>query len=339
MFLRDCWYLAAWGSEVPAGGMLGREIAGEHVLLARSLAGEIHALADTCPHRLVPLSMGTCAADTVACAYHGLRFALDGRCVENPHGAISKALTVPAFVCVERHAALWLWLGDGEADPALIPDYRFIDDTGSEARVMGYLHSDADYRLMTDNIMDLTHADYLHATLLGGGINTRARAEAVQAGDNVEITWTAQDDTLAPLHADALGVEDRRGDFYNKVLWQAPGNMVQRIMLARPGEMASAPMDSMTCHVMTPETATTTHYFFCHTSDAVTANPAIAPVVLGGLMQAFAGEDKPMLEAQTRRIGGKDFWAQKPAMLPSDKGAVMVRRTLDRLIEREGQGA
>ena len=68
---------------------------------------------------------------------------------------------------------------------------------------------------------------------------------------------------------------------------------------------------------------------------AVSADPSIAPVVLAGLMQAFAGEDKPMLEAQSRRIGGKDFWAQKPAMLPSDKGAVMVRRALDRMIEHE----
>lgn len=337
MFLRNCWYLAAWADEVAPGAMLGRQIAGQHILLVRSTGGEIHALEDTCPHRLVPLSMGSCAADTVTCAYHGLRFALDGKCIENPHGAISKALTVRNFSCVERHAALWVWPGDGTADPAQIPDYRFIDDTPPGARVMGYLHSDADYRLMIDNIMDLTHADYIHATLLGGGINTRARAEVQQDGNSVTITWTANNDTLAPLHASALGVEEgSKGDFYNNVLWQSPGNMVQHIMLSRPGEMDTAPMDSKTCHVMTPESATTTHYFFCHTSDAVTANPAISPAVRDGLMQAFSGEDKPMLEAQTRRIGGKDFWEQKPAMLPSDKGAVMVRRTLDRLIERQG---
>ena len=335
MFLRNCWYLAAWADEVGPEAMLGRQIAGQHVLLVRGRDGAIHAMADTCPHRLVPLSMGKCADDAVTCAYHGLRFALDGSCIENPHGAVSRALSVPTYPCVERHAALWLWLGDGTPDPALIPAYGFIDRTAPDARVKGYLHSDADYRLMVDNIMDLTHADFLHATLLGGGINTRARAAAQQDGDAVTITWTAENDQLAPLHAQALGVEDGKGDFFNSVLWQAPGNMVQRIMLARPGEMETAPMDSMTCHVMTPESATTTHYFFCHTSDAVSANPAIGPAVLGGLLQAFAGEDKPMLEAQSRRIGGKDFWEQRPAMLPSDKGAVMVRRTLDRMMEHE----
>lgn len=333
--LRNCWQLAAWADEVAQGGMLARQIAGEHLLLVRSATGEVHAMADTCPHRLVPLSRGTCAQDTVTCAYHGLRFALNGQCVENPHGPLSSALKVHTFSCVERHAALWVWLGTQPADPARIPDYSYIDRTAPEARVKGYLHSACDYRLLVDNIMDLTHADYLHAELLGGGINTCARAEVEQLGDAVAITWTAEDDILAPLHAQALGTPDGRGDFYNRVLWEAPGNMVQRIMLALPGQMETAPIDSMTCHVMTPETATTSHYFFCHTSDAVSADPGIAPFVLSSLLHAFANEDKPMLEAQSGRIGGQDFWSLRPVLLPSDKGNVLVRRALDRLIANE----
>jgi vanillate O-demethylase monooxygenase subunit len=273
--------------------------------------------------------------DSITCAYHGLRFALDGNCVENPHGPISQALSVRAYPCEERHGALWIWTGTATADPASIPDYSFIDRTKPEARVKGYLHSAVDYRLQVDNIMDLTHADFLHATLLGGGINTRAKADVEQLGDAVAITWTAENDMLAPLHAQALGSPDGRGDLYNRVLWEAPGNMVQRIMLALPGQMKTAPMDSMTCHVMTPESDTSCHYFFCHTSDAVNADPSIAPMVLGSLMHAFGNEDKPMLEAQSERIGGLDFWSLRPALLPSDKGAVLVRRTLDRLAERE----
>jgi vanillate O-demethylase monooxygenase subunit len=337
VFLRNCWYLAAWADELGEGAMLPRKIAGVHVLLLRDAAGAARAIADTCPHRLVPLSRGTCAGGVVTCAYHGLRFAADGKCVDNPHGPITSALTVPSFGCVERHAALWLWLGEHDADPALIPDYGFIDRTAPAARVKGYLHSRADYRLMIDNIMDLTHADYLHAASLGGGINTRAKAEARQDGDEVTIVWTAADDVLAPLHAQALGLDVSRGDLYNQVLWQAPGNMLQRIMLALPGEMDSNPLDSMTCHVMTPESESSTHYFFCHTSDAVSTHPEIAPAILAGLTAAFADEDAPMLEAQTERLAGRDFWALKPALLPSDKGAVLVRRTFDRMLEKELQ--
>lgn len=337
MFLHNCWYLAGWADEVADGKMLSRRIAGEHVLIMCDAEGQVGAMEDTCPHRLVPLSRGTCENGIITCAYHGLRFNALGRCVENPFGPVTSALHVRSFVCVERHSALWLWLGDKPAEPDMIPDYSFIDRTAPAARVKGYLHSKADYRLMIDNIMDLTHADYLHASSLGGGINTRADADVEQGADSVTITWTAFDDELPPLHRQVLGGEISRGDFLNKVLWQAPGNMCQRVMLSRHGEMETNAMDSMTCHVMTPETETTTHYFFCHTSDAVTAHPEMAPGVLQGLMAAFSGEDAPMLAAQTERIGGKDFWAQKPALLPSDKGAVMARRALDRLIEQEQQ--
>jgi len=338
MFLRNCWYLAAWSDEIAAGDMLGRQIAGAFLLFVRDADGALAALPDQCPHRLVPLSMGKCASGIVECAYHGLRFAASGRCVTNPHGPVTSALHLRPWPCVERHSAVWVWLGEADADDDAIPDLGFIDRVPEEARVYGRLHSTADYRLMTDNIMDLTHADYLHASSLGGGINTRARAEAVQQGDGVTITWTASNDRLAPLHAGFLDSEDGRGDFLNIVTWMAPAVMRQRIAFALPGALESAPLDSMTCHVMTPETAGTTHYFFCHTSDGVTADPAIAPQVHDALVAAFAGEDAPMLEAQTRRFAGRDFWSLKPALLPSDKGAVMVRRLLDRMMAEENKG-
>ncbi len=335
MFLRNCWYLGAWADELADGSMLARTIADEPVLFVRAADGTAQAMADSCPHRLVPLSLGTCQQGEVTCAYHGLRFAADGSCVGNPHGTITKALSVRSFACVERHQALWLWLGEQPADAGAIPDYSFIDHTEPEARVKGYLHSAADYRLMVDNILDLTHADYLHASTLGGGINTRAEVKVSKDGDTVTIEWSASDDELPPLLAQTLGSPDGRGDFFNRVLWEAPGNMVQQLKLALPGQMDVDPSDSVTCHVMTPESATTTHYFFCHTSETVSANPEVASSVLAALNGAFAGEDKPMLESQTSRIGGQDFWSFRPALLPSDKGAVLARRTLDRLIASE----
>ncbi|MXO71952.1 Rieske 2Fe-2S domain-containing protein [Altererythrobacter buctensis] len=338
VFLKNCWYLAAWADELAPGAKLGRQIAGEHVLLLRDDAGQLAALQDSCPHRFAPLSMGAWADGQVTCPYHGLRFAVDGRCVHNPHGAITAALAVPAYAVVERHAALWLWLGEQPADPALVPDLSFIDETPPQSRAMGYLPSAADYRLMVDNIMDLTHADYLHADTLGGGINSRARADVVQDGDRVTITWTARDDELPPLMVKQVDTADGRGDFRNRVHWYAPGTMLLQLRVAQPGALEIGGHDATSAHVMTPECAGRTHYFYCSTSDEMIANPALTPIIAEILGKAFAGEDKPMLEAQTARIAGRDFWALRPAMLPSDKGAVLARRTLDRLLAAEAGG-
>jgi vanillate O-demethylase monooxygenase subunit len=48
---------------------------------------------------------------------------------------------------------------------------------------------------------------------------------------------------------------------------------------------------------------------------------------------AFSQQDKPMLEAQQRRIGNSDFWSLRPVLLPSDAAAVRVRRKLDAMIQ------
>jgi len=333
IFLKNCWYLCAWAEEVSAEKILARQIAGEHLAITRDADGMAFALADSCPHRFLPLSMGQCQAGVITCPYHGLRFAADGRCVENPHGPISTALSVASYPLVERHDALWIWLGEQPADESRLPDFSFIERTPSAQRAKGYLHTKADYRLMVDNIMDLTHADYMHASTRGGDINTRAKVRVEQTGETVSITWTAYDDHFAPIHVQAVPGCTGRGDFFNRVDWFTPGNMLLRIVLSLPGKLDSKEaVDSHTCHVVTPESDGLTHYFFCHTSDTIAANAEIAPKIKETPTRAFASEDKPLLEAQSQRIGGRNFGSLGPAMLPTDKGAVLVRRQLEKMI-------
>ena len=50
MFLEDCWYVAAWGSELGAAP-LARKICGEPIVLFRIGDGGAVALEDRCCHR------------------------------------------------------------------------------------------------------------------------------------------------------------------------------------------------------------------------------------------------------------------------------------------------
>jgi vanillate O-demethylase monooxygenase subunit len=52
-------------------------------------------------------------------------------------------------------------------------------------------------------------------------------------------------------------------------------------------------------------------------------------------MRVFIDEDKPMFEACERMMGGAEFWSLKPILLPSDAGAVRMRRVLQRLLAEE----
>ncbi|MEL7480213.1 MAG: aromatic ring-hydroxylating dioxygenase subunit alpha [Pseudomonadota bacterium] len=83
-FLTDCWYFGGLSEEIRPGKQIRKMILGEPVLIGRTGQGEVFALRDICPHRLVPLSEGrqvqTAGADTVECPYHGWRFGIDGVC-------------------------------------------------------------------------------------------------------------------------------------------------------------------------------------------------------------------------------------------------------------------
>lgn len=61
------------------------DVDGVPVLLARTQAGEVCALADTCTHMGGPLAYGSRQGDTVTCPWHGSRFDIrSGEVVEGP---------------------------------------------------------------------------------------------------------------------------------------------------------------------------------------------------------------------------------------------------------------
>ena len=72
--LKNAWYAAAFSPEI-AERLLARRVLGEALVFYRTRAGDPVALADRCPHRSVPLSLGKLVDDTVRCTYHGIRIA------------------------------------------------------------------------------------------------------------------------------------------------------------------------------------------------------------------------------------------------------------------------
>jgi vanillate O-demethylase monooxygenase subunit len=57
---------------------------------------------------------------------------------------------------------IWIWPGDAAlADQAMVPALPWLDDQGW-TRTGGHLHMKADYRLLIDNLLDLTHVSYIH---------------------------------------------------------------------------------------------------------------------------------------------------------------------------------
>lgn len=77
-FLRNAWYVAAWGSEVK-DAPFHRTILNEPVLMYRKQTGEAIAIADRCAHRFAPLHRGSWFA------------------MRSSVGTMDSAMTAPAF--------------------------------------------------------------------------------------------------------------------------------------------------------------------------------------------------------------------------------------------------
>lgn len=213
-YLENTWYLIAWSDEIGTDTLLGRTLLDQPIVMFRTSDGVAAAIADMCPHRFAPLSMGKKVGDAVQCAYHGLQFDRTGSCVRNPHGVnghIPRAAHVRSYPVVERYEGAWVWMGDGaRADSSLIPNLE-EELVAAEGRFVHrqYVHVGANYELMSDNIMDLSHIEYLHAGSLGTPAVGKGEIVVERDGDTVWCKRRIPDDVLTPALAMFLELPER----------------------------------------------------------------------------------------------------------------------------------
>jgi nitrite reductase/ring-hydroxylating ferredoxin subunit len=330
-FLRNTWYMAGWADELDQGGMIARRILDVPVVIYRDpVHGALHALEDRCPHRFAPLSRGEVVPEGIQCGYHGLTFDHGGQCIRNFFAkATPAAARVRSFPVCERPGTVWVWMGDpAQADEGLLPAIRHHEDAGMRY-VKGVTTVKADYLLISDNLMDLCHATFLHPAFGGLEYNPRFRAEELADGSIVS-DYVVEDivNIYGPesIPAERIRVRDT-------IRWVAPST---HLLDSTGGLRDSAEdlVDVPSAHILTPETRFTTHYFW---SSGV---PVDSPIDDGELYtilkQAFDVEDKPMVEAVRERMGDKELWELDPVLLPTDAGAVRMRRKLASLIAAEG---
>lgn len=329
----NAWYMAAWADEVTEKP-LGRKLLDRKVVLFRGQSGEAAALADMCPHRFAPLSLGRVNADTLSCPYHGLEFDRTGVCVRNPggNGHFPPGTQVQSFPLIERHRILWIWMGDAaSADPDAIPDLDQVPPAGKGAQNLGnHMVVRANYLIEIDNIMDLTHVSFLHdgslgnATMRAGEIRTRDEGAGIRS------------DLWMPGTVVSFG--EREGllsDQWLDVLWMPPATMTLEFGGVAPGEKRHQDPHGIAFHIFTPETEETTHYFFGSSCAYPEDEAWKAEIVRSAQIEVFQREDNPIVETIQQNMAGSDFWSMRPAILPSDVAAIRVRRRLEQMVRKE----
>lgn len=337
MFLRNCWYVAAWDYEV-THELFSRKILGESILFYRTPERKVIALADRCCHRRAPLSAGRLEGDCVRCLYHGMKFGPDGQCVEIPgQSSIPRKARVHAYPIEERHRWIWIWMGEPEkADPKLIPDTPWIDAPEWKGTPPGYLHYQANHQLLNDNLLDFSHLAYVHLGTLGGSesyAQLKPEIEVLERG--LRISRWLYDFAPPPFVAKLLppGNVDRWNDYDYLV----PGILIMNSGFAAAGSGAKegkreGAIEFRSCQAVTPETESTSHYFFSQPRNFDNHDP-ITDHLLDRALKAAFQEDLEIIEAQQQRWEEND--TDEMILIAADAALVQFRRIVERLKEEE----
>jgi len=304
-FLRNTWYVAAWSHEIAGETLLARTITRVPLLLWRDAAGQLIAFEDRCCHRAAPLSKGRREGERIRCMYHGLLFDKTGRCVEIPsQDHIPAAARVRAFPVIERFNWVWVWMGDPEkADASWIPNTHTLDDPGWRG-VPGYLHYDANYLLITDNLLDFSHLSYVHEKTLGGSAKyagIRPKVTRLERGVRVE-RWLI-DEEPAPF-LQKLKTWPGNVDRWNIYEVVMPGVLLMDSGSAATGTGAPEgkrvdAAEFFGCQAVTPETERTTHYFFQQSHGFALDDSSVTENLTASVRAGFL-EDKDIILAQQR---------------------------------------
>jgi phenylpropionate dioxygenase-like ring-hydroxylating dioxygenase large terminal subunit len=340
-FLRNTWYVAAWAKDVVAGAIFSRQILGERIVLFREANGALAALADYCPHRFAPLHLGKMlSGGRLQCGYHGLEFNSTGACVRNPHGngVIPPAAHVPAYPVVERHDIVWIWMGSRDPDPALIPDFSILDDAGEKLGRHDHIVFDANIDFVTTNLLDLSHVSFLHDGILGNVETISADTDVRQEGSTLFVTREQSNVRIPPLFRLTHKANVEYGDLWRVMRWDAPGCMLLDSGTTDPGASRDEGSGYYGIHLLTPETATTTHYHFSSVRrrlNAVESQDELIKTEIARLRRiAFEGQDAPMIAAQQQTVRELEARGRmlRPALLSVDAGPQRYRRILDTLL-------
>jgi vanillate O-demethylase monooxygenase subunit len=336
MFVENAWYIAAWDREV-GRSLLARRICDRPIVLYRLEDGTPVALEDLCRHRSLPLSHGRLDGGLVVCGYHGLAYDDTGRCVRVPsQPKIAPKMRVKSYPAIERYRFVWVWIGDPDrADEAALPDYHWNDDPAWRGDGQATLFN-CDYRLVLDNLLDLTHETYVHATSIGHPTLPSIPFDTTSDDSSVTVQRWTLDREPPPFWAALI----KRGRGYTGRCdrWQIshfvpPCHMDIHVGVAPAGTGApqgdrSAGVSAVVLDSITPATPTSCWYFWSIVRDFCLDDDALTRRMVADNAKIFE-EDRRVLEAQQQALLANPRAQAEWVNINLDVGPLRMRRLIE----------
>ncbi len=327
----DCWYVAAFASDVAGDQLVSRRLLDRQVLLYRESSGAVVALEDRCAHRALPLSMGSLVADRVVCRYHGFAYDGTGACVEVPSQEhVPYGARVASYPVHEDGPFLWVWLGNARR-AAVSPAPRLPWLTDAAWTSLGGEHTvAAGFMLLHENALDRTHFAFVHPDTTHRGyleseppLKVEVSETSVSyARDFPEGPLTAWQSAMSGLPADGRCVQRESGVFVS------PALHVDHMEIEGPDRSYRTAF----VRAFTPVDASTTRVLWQVARDFA-VDDVLASDALRRVHERTMVEDQPLLEAIQASVDRDG--APRPVNVAGDVATVKAHAIVRHLLEEE----
>jgi phenylpropionate dioxygenase-like ring-hydroxylating dioxygenase large terminal subunit len=310
--LERSWFPVAWSRDLRRKPQRCTVLDRQFVLF-RTRDGSAAALENRCPHRGVELSTGRAVDGGLRCRYHGWLFDGSGRCTQVPSQLPAERtpnVRVPALRTHESDGAVWVTLApepyQPEPEPWQFPDHRaFLVD----------VEIDCDYVRVMENLVDASHAAFLHAGLLRGTPKTEVCAQVKQTPRGVHVRTDGEKARGSLLYRVA---GQRGGDVLHTEEFVAP-NIVKLVYVSGPAHSTSQ-------FVVVPTAETRTRLFGRVTVRVPGLTAAVFPVVRAAIRRIIR-QDVAIMEdmAATERL----FPGRRTTSVRGDTPSVWLARAAE----------
>ncbi|MGI9356171.1 MAG: Rieske 2Fe-2S domain-containing protein [Rhizobiaceae bacterium] len=309
------------------------------VVLYRLEDGTPAALYDRCPHRWAQLSEGHVDGDKIVCPYHGMEFNTKGVCTKAPTQHMKpKRAKIPHYAVREAGAFIWIWMGDQDAIDHEPPDVAYQTDPGWSF-IDGYYEVAANWVLIRENVLDLTHIAFLHKNTFKQD-DWVAPPDCYMDGEDVCYEQEFDLAPLSPLFCAGMGLPE------DKPIKRTQKGRMPSLAISfsdrvvhdpAPDEGRRSDFLMRGCHIVTPAQQGRTHYFWGAAFDVPEISNDVAEKTKTSIIAAF-DEDKHLLEIMQRQIAadprGLDYLE---VTLGADGAGIFVRQILNKKLAEEGR--
>lgn len=336
-YVDNAWYVAGWSTDF-SDQPVRVTMLEQDIVVFRGSDGQLAALRDLCPHKLLPLSMGRVVGNDIQCGYHGSVFDARGHCVRVPgQPIIPKRQCVQRYPLHEAHGVVWLWTGDESlADVQQVFELPQFNDTSWKPHYGDALHIESNYLNVAENLVDPAHVSFVHPTTLG---NPESEDIPVHVDTNAEqiVAWRWIRNAPPIGFFRELGGFSGNVDRWHYYYLHMPctavidfGSADSELQLEEQDREQG--MRIFALHFLTPVNATHTVDRWMHLRNRATDDDSVGDK-MNKLFRIAFDEDKRVLEAiqlEETRLGSNS--TAEPLKLGIDKGPNEYRKRISSLI-------